>query len=163
MATPNVEHQPHGSANPLRNLSFFKLLSYRVLMMLSYQTMAVVVGWHLYQITHDTLSLGLIGLAEIIPYFCSALFAGYIVDHYSRRNFAIGSALILASSSLLLATVAQGLLSNFSEFWIYFGIALVGLARAFIAPSYSAIFAMIMARNQYAKGAGFGASVFQIG
>ena len=79
MATPNTEQQPHGSANPLRNLSFFKLLSYRVLMMLSYQTMAVVVGWHLYQITHDTLSLGLIGLAEIIPYFCSALFAGYIV------------------------------------------------------------------------------------
>lgn len=132
-------------------------------MVLSYQTMAVVVGWHLYQITHDPLSLGLIGLAEIIPYFCSALFAGHIVDHYSRRNFAIGSAFILATSSLLLAAVAHGLISQMSEFWIYFSIALVGLARAFIAPSYSAIFAMIMARNQYAKGAGFGTTVFQIG
>jgi MFS family permease len=132
-------------------------------MVLSYQTMAVVVGWHLYQITHDPLSLGLIGLAEILPYFCSALFAGHIVDHYSRRNFAIGSALILASSSLLLAAVADGLIGQLSEFWIYFGIALVGLARAFIAPSYSAIFAMIMARNQFAKGAGYGSTVFQIG
>ena len=132
-------------------------------MVLSYQTMAVVVGWHLYQITHDPLSLGLIGLAEILPYFCSALFAGHIVDHYSRRNFAVGSAFILATSSLLLAAVAHGLISQISEFWIYFSIALVGLARAFIAPSYSAIFAMIMARNQYAKGAGFGSTVFQIG
>lgn len=163
MARLITKQQPHGSANPLHNLSFFKLLCYRVFMVLSYQTMAVVVGWHLYQLTHDPLSLGLIGLAEIIPYFCSALFAGYVVDHYSRRNFAIGSALILASSSFLLASVAHGLISQISEFWIYLGIALVGLARAFIAPSYSAIFAMIMARNQYAKGAGFGSTVFQIG
>ena len=163
MAISTIDHQPHGSANPLRNLSFLKLLCYRVFMVLSYQTMAVVVGWHLYQITHDPLSLGLIGLAEIIPYFCSALFAGHIVDHYSKRNFAIGSALILAISSLLLAAVAHGLISQMSEFWIYFSIALVGLGRAFIAPSYSAIFAMVMARNQYAKGAGFGTTVFQIG
>ena len=68
----NSQQTAHKSANPLRNLSFFKLLSYRVLMVLSYQIMAVVVGWHLYQITHDPLSLGLIGLAEIIPYFCSS-------------------------------------------------------------------------------------------
>lgn len=163
MAKTHVEHQPHGSANPLRNLSFLKLLCYRTFMMLSYQTMAVVVGWHLYQITHDPLSLGLIGLAEIIPYFCSALFAGHIVDHYSRRNFAVGSAFVLALSGLLLAAIAYGLISAMLEFWIYASIALVGLGRAFIAPSYSAIFAMIMARNQYAKGAGFGSSIFQIG
>ena len=163
MVSTHSEQQPHGSANPLRNLSFFKLLCYRVFMVLSYQTMAVVVGWHLYKITHDPLSLGLIGLAEIIPYFCSALFAGYIVDHYSRRNFAIGSALILSTSALLLAAVAHGYITEVSQFWIYACIALVGLWRAFIAPSYSAIFAMIMARNQYAKGAAFGTSVFQIG
>ena len=79
-----ASNQPlaHESANPLHNVSFFKLLTYRVFMVLSYQTMAVVVGWHLYEITHDPLSLGLIGLAEIIPYFCTALFAGYAVDHY---------------------------------------------------------------------------------
>ena len=131
-------------------------------MVLSYQTMAVVVGWHLYQITHDTLALGLIGLAEIIPYFCSALFAGYAVDHYAKRNFAVGSALILAVSSLILATAAEGYFSA-SQFWIYFSIALVGLARAFIAPSYSAMFAMIMPRDQYAKGAGFSSTGFQLG
>ena len=87
----NTQQTAHQGANPLRTLSFFKLLSYRVLMVLSYQIMAVVVGWHLYQITHDPLSLGLIGLAEIIPYFCTALFAGYAVDHYSRRNFVLHS------------------------------------------------------------------------
>jgi len=33
----------------------------------------------------DPLALGLVGLAEVIPYFSTALFAGYAVDHYSRR------------------------------------------------------------------------------
>ncbi|MFM6979230.1 MAG: MFS transporter, partial [Methylophilaceae bacterium] len=74
---------------------------------MSYQILMVVVGWHLYQITHDTLSLGLIGLAEIIPYFASALFAGYAVDHYSKRNFAVLSGLIMLISSLILASVNQ--------------------------------------------------------
>ncbi|MFI3185720.1 MAG: MFS transporter, partial [Methylococcaceae bacterium] len=68
---------------------FFKLLSFRVLIVLAYQIMAIVVGWHIYELTHDTLALGLIGLAEVIPYFCCALFAGYAVDHHSRRLFGV--------------------------------------------------------------------------
>ena len=62
------------SAHP--NRFFFKLLSYRLFIVLAYQMIAVVVGWHIYELTHDTLALGLIGLAEVIPYFSFALFAG---------------------------------------------------------------------------------------
>jgi Na+/glutamate symporter len=74
-------------SSPLRNRSFIKLLAFRVQVVLAYQIMMVVVGWHIYQLTHDMLALGLIGLAEAIPYFCCALFAGYAVDHHSRRMF----------------------------------------------------------------------------
>lgn len=163
MSQQMTKHEAHPSANPLRNLNFFKLLSYRVCMVFSYQIMAVVVGWHLYRLTHDPLALGLIGLAEIIPYFCSALFAGYVVDHYSKKNFAILSSLILMLSSLTLAAVASELISQYSTLIIYGSICLVGLARAFIAPSYSAIFAIILPRKEYAKASGFSSSAFQIG
>jgi MFS family permease len=163
MSQQMTKHEAHPSANPLHNLNFFKLLSYRVCMVFSYQIMAVVVGWHLYRLTHDPLALGLIGLAEIIPYFCSALFAGYVVDHYSKKNFAILSSLILMLSSLTLAAVASELISQYSTLIIYGSICLVGLARAFIAPSYSAIFAIILPRKEYAKASGFGSSAFQIG
>ncbi len=93
------------SANPLKNRQFFKLLSYRVFMVLAYQIMAVVVGWHIYKITHDPLALGLIGLAELIPYFSFALFAGYAVDHYSKRMFGVLASVILAMNALLLAGI----------------------------------------------------------
>jgi hypothetical protein len=45
---------------------FFKLLSFRLLIVLAYQIMAIVVGWHIYELTHDTLALGLIGLGEVM-------------------------------------------------------------------------------------------------
>ena len=67
--------------------AFSKLLAFRVQMLLAYQIMAVVAGWHIYELTHDPLALGLIGLAEVVPYFCSALFAGHAVDHYYSRRF----------------------------------------------------------------------------
>jgi hypothetical protein len=35
------------------------------------------------------LVLGLVGLAEVIPYFCCVLLAGYAVDHHFRRLFAV--------------------------------------------------------------------------
>ena len=163
MSEQAPKHQAHPSANPLRNLNFFKLLSYRVCMVFSYQIMAVVVGWHLYSLTHDPLALGLVGLAEIIPYFCSALFAGYAVDHYSKRNFAILSSLVLMLSSLTLAAVASEMITKYPTLVIYASIGLVGLGRAFIAPSYSSIFAIILPRKEYGKASGIGSSAFQIG
>lgn len=157
----------HLSINQLfsnHQFAFTKLLAFRVQMVLAYQIMAVVAGWHIYEITHDPLALGLIGLAEVIPYFSSALFAGHAVDHYySRRFFAILSAIVLGISALTLSAVSEGMLDGNITFWIYASIALNGLARAFIAPSYNTLFAIIVPRATFARGASVGSSVFQIG
>jgi len=77
---------------PHLNRKFLQLLAFRVQLVLAYQIMAVVVGWHIYELTRDPLALGLVGLAEVVPYFASALFAGYAIDHYSRRLFGVMSA-----------------------------------------------------------------------
>jgi MFS family permease len=46
---------------------------------------------------------------------------------------------------------------------IYGSIACGGVARAFISPSYNSLFALVMPREQYARAAGIGSSIFQIG
>lgn len=146
------------------NHAFLKLLSYRILIVLAYQIMAVVVGWHIYEITHDTLALGLIGLAEVIPYFCCALFAGHAVDHhYSRRLFGILAAVMLCINALTLTALSLGLVSGDASLWIYGSITFTGIARAFIAPSYSTLFAIILPREEYARASGIGSAVFQSG
>ena len=98
---------------------FLKLLSFRVLIVLAYQIMAIVVGWHIYELTHDTLALGLVGLAEVIPYFCCALFAGYAVDHHSRRMFGVLACLMLFLTALTLAAVSAGWIGGNPSLWIY--------------------------------------------
>jgi MFS family permease len=147
----------------LFNPAFIKLLMFRVLIVLSYQMVAVTVGWHIYELTHDPLALGLVGLAEVVPYFSCALFAGYAVDHHSRRLFAIAACLALMLNTLALAAIADGRLPGDATLWIYASIALTGVARAFIGPSYSALFALILPRELYARGSGVGSSVFQAG
>lgn len=59
---------------------------YRVCLTLSYQILAVTVGWHIYDLTRNPLALGLVGLAEVVPYFCAALFAGHAVDVMSKKK-----------------------------------------------------------------------------
>lgn len=143
--------------------AFPKLLAYRVQMVLSYQMMMVAIGWHIYHLTYDPWALGLIGLAEVIPYMGSVLFAGHAVDHYfSRRGFACLSACFLSFNALLLVWVAE-YQPAYTTWWIYGAVSLTGFARAFISPSYNTLFALIVPRASIAKASGIGSSMFQIG
>lgn len=152
-----------GPATLLRNRGFAGLLVYRLLAMLSYQIVAVTVGWQLYQITRDALSLGLIGLTEVVPYFCFALFAGYAVDHLPRRKLGMFACLGLLLTTLMLAGVASGALPAFGTLTIYAAIAINGVVRAFLGPVYQALFARVLKREHFARGAGVGSVVMQAG
>lgn len=145
------------------NQEFLKLLSFRILMVLAYQMIAVVVAWHLYALTHDPLALGLLGLAEVIPYFSTALFAGYAVDHYSKRMLGMLAASLMLANAVLLALLAAGSLPGSPIFWIYASTVLTGFARAYVAPTYGALFAIVQPRQNFVRAAGFGSSVFQAG
>ena len=151
------------TATVLRNRGFTGLLFYRLLAMLSYQIVAVTVGWQIYQITRDALSLGLIGLTEVVPYFCFALFAGYAVDHLPRRRLGMFACIGLVLTTLMLAGVAGGVLPAFGTITIYVAIALNGVVRAFLGPVYNALFARVLPREQFARGAGIGSVVMQSG
>nr|WP_156642030.1 MFS transporter [Lysobacter gilvus] len=149
--------------SPLRNRAFLELLSYRILAMLSYQMVAVTVGWHIYEITRDPLALGLVGLAEVIPYFCVAPFAGYLVDHVRRRLLGAIACAGLAITALILTAIAAGWIAVSGTWLIYAAIALTGTVRSFLTPIYNTLFARVLPREQYARGAGLGSVVFQLG
>jgi MFS family permease len=158
---------PAGAAGVLRNRTFLALLGYRILAMLSYQIVAVTVGWHVYELTRDPLSLGLIGLAEVVPYIGFALFAGYAVDHLPRRRLGMAACIGLCLTTLLLAAVAAGAVpagfAGFSTLTIYAAIALNGVVRAFLGPVYVSLFARALPREHFARGAGIGSVVMQTG
>jgi MFS family permease len=150
-------------ASPLRHRAFVELLAFRILAILSYQIVAVTVGWHIYELTHDPLSLGLVGLAEVIPYFCIAPFAGYLVDHLPRKQLGAIACAGLAATALLLTAIAMGRVGMPGHVLIYVAIALTGSVRSFLSPIYNALFARALPRTQFGRGAGVGSVVFQLG
>lgn len=158
---------PLPPAQSLRTLlahpGFALVLAYRICAMLSYQIVAVTVGWHIYEITRNPLSLGLIGLAEILPFFCIAPFAGYLVDHLPRRRLGMLASLGLVATAGVLTALTHGWLPVHGVWPIYAAIALTGAARAFLSPVYNALFARTLPREAYARGASIGSVVFQTG
>ena len=136
----------------LRQPGYVQLLLYRIAGMLSYQIVAVTVGWHIYEVTRNPFSLGLIGLAEVLPYFCVAPFAGYLVDHLPRRKLGMTACLGLIATALMLVAVATGWLPVKGVWPIYLAVALTGMVRAFLSPVYNALFARVLARAQFARG-----------
>jgi len=150
-------------APPLQSPGFRWLLLYRICTLLSYQIVAVTVGWHVYEITRDPWSLGLIGLAEVIPFFCVAPFSGYLVDHLPRRRLGAAACVLLAANAAVLALVASGRVAVDGTWPIYAAIAVGGIARSFLGPVYNALFARALKREQFARAAGLGSVVFQTG
>jgi len=158
--SPSVDEAP---ASPLRNPGFRALMAYRICTILSYQIVAVTVGWHVYEITRSPFALGLIGLAEVLPYFCIAPFAGYLVDHLPRRKLGVAACGGMLLSSLALVAIVQGWLPVEGVWPIYAAIALTGIARSFLGPVYNALFARVLPREQFVRGASLGSIVFQSG
>jgi MFS family permease len=143
------------------NKAFRTLLLYRVGATLSYQITMVAVGWHIYEITNSVVSLGLIGLAELIPYFALALYSGHAVDHYSRKKIAALACIIHMMVGLFLTAVALGWLSPPVPL-IYTAVAFIGVGRALLRPSYQALFGQIIPRDQLPRYTAYAASAFQI-
>jgi MFS family permease len=144
--------------------AFAELMLYRACLTMSYQILAVTAGWHIYELTKDPLSLGLMGLAEVIPYFCSALFAGHAVDQMSKKRIAIFGCFLHVLIAALLVPVALGAFDDLGvgAHWLIYGaIGLAGLARAFIRPTYQVLFAQVLRREDFARGSAIGAVIFQ--
>ncbi|MFZ2753533.1 MAG: MFS transporter [Lysobacteraceae bacterium] len=154
-------------APPLRNRAFLGLMGYRLSTILSYQIVAVAVGWHVYELTNDPWKLGLIGLAEVLPFFCVAPFAGYLVDHLPKRRLGIIACIGLGMTPIVLALIAWGVVFGDAEdarsrLWlIYAAIMFTGAVRSFLGPVYNTLFACVLPREQFTRGSGISSVVFQ--
>lgn len=143
-------------ASPLQNKEFRYFLSMRVFITFAFLIQYVVAGWEIYSITHDPLSLGLIGLAEAIPAIGIALYAGHLADISNKRNMLIMAlcGLFISSLGLTLAT-APFMRAHNSDmttvYLMYLFIFTTGLARGFYAPTATAFISQVVNYNVQVK------------
>jgi hypothetical protein len=123
----------------LRLPEFRAYIFARFTLTLALQMQGTVVGYQVYRLTHDELSLGLIGLAEAVPSIAVSLVAGHVV-RLATLGFAICTALLLSfvltpggyAGSL---NPLGALLARYGAAPIYAVIFLSGLTRGFISPA----------------------------
>ena len=136
----------------LRINDFKRFITARFLLTFAIQMQSVIVGWQIYALTHDALSLGLIGLSEVVPFFCVALFAGHAADIINRKKIILVSNLvyfICAAALLLVSTSLHPLLAIYGAIPIYVVIFITGIARGFMSPAQTAFAAQLVPRELF--------------
>ena len=123
-----------------------------------------IVNWQIYQLTGDKLSLGLIGLAEAIPFIAIAPFAGHIADIIDRKKILLASTVffMLSSAMLFWFVYDASIINKFGTIAIYFVIFLTGIARGFIGPTYFALLPQIVSREMIPNAATWSSTIFHI-
>src|SRR3954452_3271663 len=99
MAT-SPEPSAESSWGVFRHRDFACYCASRFVSALAIQMQNVAVGWRVYNLTHDPLALGLVGLAGFLPAICLALVTGHVADRFDRR------AVLLVCYSVTMASAA---------------------------------------------------------
>ena len=127
------------------------------------QLQGVIVGWQVYSLTHDPLSLGLIGLAEALPFITAALPGGYLADKWNRRTMSVLALAVLAlcSVALLVLSATPGALVRLGVLPIYATIFVSGIARGILHPARQAMSSELVPREHLANAIAWRSSAFQ--
>ena len=141
-----------------KNLTLFVIA--RFLATIAVQMQSVAVGWQIYQKTGSTLDLGLIGLAQFLPFALLILIAGHFADQWNRRWIVLVCFTIeFICGVLLLVLTQQGITSALPVFAV---MALYGVARAFMMPASQAILVDLVPRESLASAVALNSSLFHI-
>ena len=152
----------------LRFREFNIFLLVRFAMVFAWSMQFVVIEWEVYSITKNPLSLGIIGLMEVIPAVSMALFAGHIVDQREKRGLLIKCifGFSVVSFGLFLITwsrIIADLSTNTILYTVYFLVFLGGIVRAFLGPTIFSLFSLLVPKKIYPNAATWSSSVWQMG
>lgn len=141
-------------------------LHMRFFVAMAWHMQGLIVGWYVYSLTHDPLSLALVGLAEAIPAIGMALPMGYVVDRWDKRKamqvalmLIVGSAVgtsYFTHDATLAAwgqdTVIAGLLTM---------IVMNGAARSVYGPAMFSSIGRIVPRENIARATALSSTMWQ--
>ncbi|MBU1822255.1 MAG: MFS transporter [Bacteroidetes bacterium] len=164
MTTP-APNDPYAA---LRYPEFRFFIANSFLFTVGFLMQEVIVGYELYKLTHDPLSLGLIGLAEVVPFVIVSLFGGYVADRYDKRTtLRISLTVIILASVILYLIFQPGFFDDYTLterlIAIYSVFFLIGAAKGFYSPSSSSLKPFLVPRAIYHNSSTWSSSFWQAG
>jgi MFS family permease len=158
--------EKHDPFAVLRYREYNLFLSFRFFLTLGIQMQSVIVGWQIYELTDDVLYLGLIGLAEAIPFIIVSLFSGHVADTYKRKHLVVffTSLFLLLTGFLYWLSLHVNLviIEEHGSWPIFAAICGVGIIRGFLSAAIPAFMAQIIPRELYANAATWNSTVWHV-
>jgi MFS family permease len=148
-----------------KEFNFFLII--RFILVFGWSMQFIIVEWEVYSLTKDPLSLGLIGLVEVIPAISTALFAGHIVDQREKKMLFVQciTAFLLVAIGYYFIT-SPYVYDNYENSQILIGIYILvflgGFIRAFIGPTIFSLVALIVPKRVYPNAATWSSSTWQL-
>ena len=140
MSTAGPSAAPSSGITPfaaLKHRDFAVFAAARLCTTLSWQILGAAVGWQVWQLTRNPLSLAFVGLVQFLPFVLLVLPAGQIADRTDRRLVLIG-AYTRRSSVQRTAAVVHAFRRN--AVWpVFVAMTFFGAGRAFWMPTGQAI------------------------
>lgn len=156
----------HDAYAVLRYRDFRTFLTFRFFTTLAFQMQSVIVGWQVYELTHDPLAIGMTGLAEAIPNILTALFAGHAADRYNRKRIILLFTFLFLSGTMLLTLFSipsTGIMAAFGILPIYLVVMISGISRSFLYPSIISLMANLVPRPLYPNSSTWNTMVWHVG
>ena len=128
----------------------------------------IIIGWQVYGLARQTRDvreaaflLGLIGLVQFVPLFLLTPVVGLVADTFDRRWIVRGTTTLLIGNAAVLGVLTM---SGGLTLPLLFGAAvLVGVARAFSGPAYSALAPNLVPRESLPTAIAVSAIAWQVG
>jgi MFS family permease len=135
----------------LRYREFNTFLLLRFAMVFAWSMQFIIIEWQVYSLTKNPLSLGIIGLMEIIPAVAMALFAGHIVDQKEKK-------------SLLFKCIVGFSIISIGLFLLTWPPVVSGWKMdSFLGPTIFSLLSLIVPKKAYSNAATWSSSVWQVG
>jgi MFS family permease len=121
----------------LRHPGYLNFATSRVFSSLGFQSVAVALGWMIYDQTHSAFALGMVGFCQFLPMAVLTFVVGQVADRFDRRRIGLVCQLVEAVTVVVLAIMAWYQVLNSTG--ILVAVAILGAVQAFERPTMAAL------------------------
>jgi MFS family permease len=140
------------------NRDYDIFLGARFVSSMATQMQSVAVGWQIFSVTHRSLDLGLVGLAQFFPAFGLSLVTGHVADRFDRRRIVLLCYLLYGLASLGLVALSHR--PELGTVPIYAVLFFLGTIRAFANPAQQALLPNLLAPEYFGSAVAWSSTAF---
>lgn len=150
----------------LKHKEFRRFVFARFFLTLAIQMQMSTVSLQIYyEYSKEEIILGMIGLAEALPFIVTSFFSGHLADIISRKKILLVGSIALFLCSLFLFGFSSNLfiwVQNFGMYALFAIVFVFGIIRSFLAVSTHPFMSQIIPRELYTQSATWNSTAWHI-